>query len=42
MDALAQAKKMHDQLEGYYNPHVDFQGVYTTADDLIAHLEQRL
>ena len=42
VDALAQAKEMHDRLEGFYNPHVDFQGVYAVADGLIAHLEEQL
>ena len=42
VDALAQAKGMHDELEGYYNPHVDFPQVYAAADDLIAHLEARI
>ena len=42
VDALAQAKGMHDQLEALYNPHVDFPRVYSAADQLIAHLEGRL
>ncbi len=29
--SLAQAKAMHDQLEGLYNPHVDFDRVEETA-----------
>ena len=29
--ALAQAKKLHDELEAVYNPHVDFDGVYALA-----------
>ena len=32
--SLAQAKAMHDDLEALYNPHVDFDRVYQTADDL--------
>jgi len=32
--SLAQAKQAHDRLEGIYNPHVDFDGVYHTADRL--------
>ena len=32
IDGLAQAKAAHDRLEGLYNPHVDFEGVYETAD----------
>ncbi len=31
---LAQAKAAHDKLEELYNPHVDFDGVYRTADEL--------
>lgn len=38
VDSLAQAKAMHDQLEALYNPHVDFAGVYRTADEIIAEL----
>lgn len=34
VDSLAQAKAMHDELESFYNPHVDFDRVYRTADDL--------
>ena len=32
--SLAQAKAMHDDLEALYNPHVDFDKVYQTADAL--------
>lgn len=32
--SLAQAKEAHDRLEALYNPHVDFEGVYNTADKL--------
>lgn len=32
--SLAQAKTMHDELEALYNPYVDFDHVYQTADDL--------
>ncbi len=32
VESLAQAKAMHDDLEGYYNPHVDFDEVYRRAD----------
>ena len=42
VDALAQAKGMHDELEQLYNPHVDFPQVYAMADGLIRHLEERL
>ena len=38
VDALAQAKAVHDQLEALYNPHVDFQGVYAQADQVTAEL----
>ena len=31
VDSLAQAKAMHDRLEGIYNPHVDFGKVEETA-----------
>ncbi|MGN1004589.1 MAG: hypothetical protein ACI4O5_07090 [Oscillospiraceae bacterium] len=34
VDSLAQAKAMHDELESLYNPHVDFDRVYRTADEL--------
>lgn len=34
VDSLAQAKAMHDELEALYNPYVDFERVYRTADDL--------
>lgn len=33
VEALAQAKEQHDELEALYNPHVDFAGVYALADD---------
>lgn len=38
VDSLAQAKAMHDELEGLYNPHVDFDRVYRTADGLAAEI----
>ena len=31
---LALAKAAHDKLEELYNPHVDFEGVCQTADEL--------
>ena len=34
VDSLAQAKAMHDELEKLYNPHVDFERVRHTADEL--------
>ncbi len=34
ISCLAQAKAAHDKLEQLYNPHVDFDGVYETADAL--------
>ena len=36
--ALAQAKAEHDVLESFYNPHVDFDGVYAQARDLTQEL----
>ena len=38
VSALALAKTAHDELETLYNPHVDFDGVYQTADALAAEL----
>lgn len=38
VDSLAQAKTMHDELENLYNPHVDFDRVYHTADNLAAEI----
>ena len=35
---LARAKAAHDRLEALYNPHVDFEGVYTAADQLADRL----
>ena len=29
--ALAEAKRLHDELEAVYNPHVDFARVYALA-----------
>lgn len=34
VDGLQQAKAAHDELEGFYNPHVDFDGVYQVADEV--------
>lgn len=34
VDALAQAKAMHDELEKIYNPHVDFGQVHRIAEQL--------
>lgn len=42
VESLAQAKSMHDDLEALYNPHVDFDQVYRTADTLTGELLQRL
>ena len=42
VEALAQAKGMHDELEALYNPHVDFGQVYAAADGIIRRLEERL
>lgn len=38
VDSLAQAKAMHDELEALYNPHVDFDRVYRTADRIAAEI----
>lgn len=38
VDALAQAKAEHDELERLYNPHVDFDGVYFQAEELTGEL----
>lgn len=36
VDTLAHAKALHDELEGLYNPFVDFDGVYSEAEKHIA------
>jgi len=36
--SLAQAKEMHDELEGLYNPHVDFDRVNEIADKIIGEI----
>lgn len=41
VDSLAQAKAMHDDLEKLYNPHVDFDRVYTIAGSIIGELLER-
>ena len=38
VSGLGLAKAAHDALEGLYNPHVDFEGVYETADRLSQEL----
>ena len=38
IDTLAEAKRLHDELEKIYNPHVDFDGLYATAQDHIEWL----
>lgn len=38
MDCLARAKAMHDELEALYNPHVDFDLVSHTADEVIQQI----
>lgn len=35
METLAAEKVLHDRLEEIYNPHVDFDRVYATAQDII-------
>ena len=42
VDSLAQAKAMHDDLESLYNPYVDFDRVYRTADQITQSLLERL
>lgn len=37
-DHLARAKAMHDELEALYNPHVDFQQVSRTAEEIIGQI----
>ena len=37
--ALAEAKRLHDELEAIYNPHVDFDGVYALARQHILQLQ---
>ena len=37
--ALAEAKRLHDELEAVYNPHVDFDGVYALAKEHILRLQ---
>ena len=38
ISSLAQAKHMHDELEGLYNPHVDFDRVDRTAREIISDI----
>ena len=38
VQALAQAKQLHDELEALYNPHVNFDLVERTAQDIIKAL----
>lgn len=38
METLAAEKELHDELEKIYNPHVDFDRVYATADGIIAEI----
>ena len=38
VDGLRQAKAAHDNLEALYNPHVDFEGVYQTADQVAGEI----
>ena len=35
VDALAQEKAMHDELEAIYNPHVDFDRVHARGEEII-------
>ena len=41
VEAMAQAKAMHDTLEALYNPHVDFDRVHAQADAIAAELLAR-
>lgn len=41
VDALKEAKLMHDELEKLYNPHVDFARVYATAESIVDELLAR-
>ncbi len=41
ISSLAKAKELHDELEGIYNTHVDFDGVYSVAQDHISWLLER-
>lgn len=41
VEAMAQAKAMHDALEALYNPHVDFDRVHAQADAITAELLAR-
>jgi uncharacterized phage infection (PIP) family protein YhgE len=38
VESLAQAKAEHDELEKLYNPHVNFEGVYAQAEEIIGEL----
>ena len=38
ISSLAQAKEMHDQLEGLYNPHVNFDRVEEIAEEITGEL----
>ena len=38
VESLAQAKAEHDELEKLYNPHVDFDGVNSQADEISKEL----
>ena len=33
-DDLRTSKSIHDQIESYYNPYIDFDGLYKLADEL--------
>lgn len=35
--SLAEAKKIHDEIEMIYNPHIDFKGLYALAAEHIKH-----
>jgi len=41
-EALHEAKRLHDEIEAVYNPHVDFDGVYTLAKEHILRLQTEI
>lgn len=40
-NSLNDAKKVHDQIEVFYNPHIDFSKLYALADNLANKLLQK-
>lgn len=41
-EALHEAKRLHDEIEAVYNPHVDFDGVYALAKEHILRLQTEI